>query len=443
MLTTSCVVAVTPADPDLSCRSLCNLTEPSHCDRLSCKSPWVPPTALVSESVESGLANSTKATFEYGLANALAATRAVEWTVRQFGVRLHRMISTICKLNQSSLDDGLLAAFEGGSVHNAGFVGPDATRIAQALLTGNIREVFGLVYILAENQWLTHTLLEGLGPRKWSDDTLVAMGLVPKAVRSRYFLVSSTLELAPDLQYNGVPTFLFASFDSWVRFDYAGPDETAHPPQWQPARVARKPSCNEISWYSNSSWVEPPLSEAELQYQCGERPSCKLRWYPGALCWNLTNLPFSQSRAGTVPGYGPRAAAQGWRIVAGPSGTTATTLQLGRLLGLDPRLVRLVMAAWMIRTGDHSLFEIMLGADPFMPHKDWSLNYTIADFGALMPDDIEQRDEYTGESIVFRRDEVWGAVVQDWLLSSADGQLVFDELSPSQSSYILSLLQPQ
>jgi hypothetical protein len=30
-------------------------------------------------------------------------------------------------------------------------------------------------------------------------------------------------------------------------------------------------------------------------------------------------------------------------------------------------LIRLTMAAWMLCTNDHSLYEIMLGAAPYMP----------------------------------------------------------------------------
>jgi len=429
-------------NPDLSCIHLCNMSSPASCDLLSCKSPRIPlHTALHSESIESGLDNATKAQFEFGVADALASTSAVKWTIRQFGVRVFKMIRAMATLNGTGVDEALLAAFSGGSVHNAGFVGPNSTAITNALMKGNIREVFGLLYILAQNGWVSDALLQGLRNSGWGEAELTQIGFVPDVIKSRYHLVNQTLTLPSEQHYNGIPTFLFAPFDSWVRFDYAGPDETVTPPQWEPLRIPLKPHCNETTLSSDSPLIRPKLSMAELSYQCNGLPQCKLRWYPGKLCFIVQDVPFKHPDSSTTasPGYVERATAQGWRIVAGPSGTTSTLLQLGRMLGIDPRLAQLTMTAWMIRTLDHSLFEIMLGADPFMA-KEWSVNYTIADFGTLMPEDIIQEDINKDETIVFKREEIWNAVVRDWLLATPDGTELLSKFNTNQVAYLLSLL---
>jgi hypothetical protein len=430
---------VQPANPDHSCVGLCNSSRPDLCDTIGCKTPRIGPMLVRAETVETGLTNATKAEFEFGVARALGSTRPVQWTFRQVGLRMYKMIEKMSELNQTSFEDSLLTAFAGGDAHNAGFVGPNATTIKKALLSGNIREVLALVYLISETKWVTKALLEGLeGADGWTDIELEQIGLVPAVVRSRHALVNTTMSLPPEDRYNGVPTFLFASFDSWVRFDYPGPDENADPTEWEPIRLPIKPHCNETSIHSDNRLISPPLSAAELSYQCNGKPSCKLQWYPGGLCYTLQDLPFRRRAAEPeVPGFIQRLAALGWRSVAGPSGTTATVLQLGQMLGLDPRLMRLVMMAWMVRTYDHSFYEIMLGADPFMP-RGWSLNYTMADFGSLMPDDIHI--EYNAQSELFTQAEVWSAVVNDWLLTTPSGLNVMEKMNPNQVAYLLSLV---
>lgn len=418
---------------------MCNHSRPDLCDTLSCKTPFIDSSLPRSETIETGLDNVTKARFEFGLADALASTSAVQWTTKQFGIRIYKMIEMIASLNQTSFDETLLAAFAGGSVHTAGFVGFNTTSIKQALLGGNIREVFGLVYLVSGSHWVSSVLLDGLDRQKWSDDTMEQIGLVPAVVHARYELVKATLSLPSEDQYNGFPSFLYSSFDSWVRLDYAGPDENAKPTEWQPIRVPVKPHCKETTVHSNDNVIKPPLSPSELAYQCGNASSCKLQWYPGGLCYNLQDLPFrKQSQVSArVPGFIERFKALGWRKLSGPSGTTATVLQLGRMLGFDPRLLRLVMIAWMVRSFDHSFFEIMIGADPFMP-RGWTLNYTMTDFGALMPEGIEIQE--TGGNQVFERIEVWNAIVRDWLMASPNGVQVLEKMSSTQVTYLLNLL---
>ena len=97
---------------------------------------------------------------------------------------------------------------------------------------------------------------------------------------------------------------------------------------------------------SDDPSIQPPLSAAELAYQCGDAaPPCALHWQPGRLCFDLTNAswqlpsmeggkaPSRASRA--TAGLNERVARLGYRSVAAASGTTANMLQMARLLGLS------------------------------------------------------------------------------------------------------------
>jgi hypothetical protein len=137
-----------------------------------------------------------------------------------------------------------------------------------------------------------------------------------------------------------------------------------------------------------------------------------------------------------------RAKALGYRTVAGPSGTTQNMLQLALLLGFSPAelaLVRLTMVAWMLVTDDHSLFEMMLGADPYMPEKGWRMQMDLTDFGSLMYADVVATSR-TNRDTTFARRDVWKAVVHDWLLADA-GKELFGSLGMVQQRYVMGLLE--
>ena len=80
--------------------------------------------------------------------------------------------------------------------------------------------------------------------------------------------------------------------------------------------------------------------------------------------------------------------------------------QLAELMGFsaDERvLFRLAMAAWMLPTNDHSVYEILLGAEGYMP-ADARMVSGVDDIGQFMPRDIPTRDG------TFRRADVWATV---------------------------------
>jgi len=427
--------------PDLRCRAApCNISTPSSCDTVSCKTPAVGPPSTT-QGIDGGLSDSTKYALEHGLGQALRKSSGVQWATEQVARRMYRLVEGVARRNQQSISAELLAAFYGpdsypwGSPHNTGFVGPNATAMADILQRpGNIREVWGMMYVLSKTDWLTGTLVAGLEDKDLDDKTLTSLGLDPTAVRARYELVAATLKLDKAHRYNGVPTFLSPTFDSWVRFDFPGPDETATPTEWNASRVSS--GCNETDLKSDDPAIQPPLSPAELAYQCGSASSCKLQWYPGLLCFTVPEVPFSSRPH--VDGYKTRAKLQGYRVVAGPSGTTQNMLQLGALLGFTGEefgLLRLTMAAWMLCTNDHSLFEILLGGEPYMPpNSDWSMRMELSDLGTLMPRDVKVGTH------VFSRAEVWQLFVTDWLRGSSEGMAIFKQLPAAHQDYLISLV---
>ena len=67
-------------------------------------------------------------------------------------------------------------------------------------------------------------------------------------------------------------------------------------------------------------------------------------------------------------------------------------------------LVRLTMAAWMLCTNDHSLYEIMLGAAPYMPPAA-QIVQDLDDVGRLMPSDVTTK---SFPPATLTKAEVWG-----------------------------------
>eukprot|EP01063_Lacrimia_lanifica_P038477 TRINITY_DN8205_c0_g3_i1.p1 TRINITY_DN8205_c0_g3~~TRINITY_DN8205_c0_g3_i1.p1 ORF type:complete len:488 (+),score=162.43 TRINITY_DN8205_c0_g3_i1:69-1466(+) len=442
--------------PDLHCQRArgCDVARPATCDTLACKRPHVPPAAVRHKTVTSGLPPADKAAFEHGLAAALRKTDAVRWVTQALALVVQELLVGVAGLLGQDVAVVMREAFYAnpaahggapqGSPHNTGYVGPGFDEIMAVLEGGNLRETWGLLYILTHTEYLTSVLQKGLHDLKWSNETLATLGLDPEAVWTRAALVR-----ASNGSYNGMPTFLAPTFDSWVRFDFPGPDEAA--PQWAPARVSRLPHapwCETAGLLSNSSAIQPPLSERERAYQCGKAPVCTLQWYPGRLCYNVTDAPLRGAAARPDAAAGPgfagfaaRAAALGYRTVAGPSGTTANMLQLARLVGFGPSalaLTRLAMVAWLVGTDDHSLYEVLLGAEPHMTD-EFSMAEGLEDLGRLMPADATVHNGGAA-MITFPRLPVWTAVVTEWLGGRPEGKRLFGALDKEQQAYLRSLV---
>merc|ERR550514_2634282 len=86
-----------------------------------------------------------------------------------------------------------------------------------------------------------------------------------------------------------------------------------------------------------------------------------LLWNSGGNVWELVDKPWPDNSMG----YVSLAGKLGMRTHAGPSGTTNRIIQYARFLGFSlPQLymLRLAIVGWFVSTGDHSLFEVLLGA---------------------------------------------------------------------------------
>ncbi len=340
-------------------------------------------------SIESGIKD--PAAFEHALGHALRSTDAVQHATREFGVRLYRAFVEPHEPGPER-DREVSKAFgqpSGFDQSNTGWVGPDPGVIENVLSTGNIREVWALVYALTKTSYLDRTVAPPDGQGALMNDyDLVSRGLSPEPLRKRAQLINATTAaMAASSAFDatmkfaqGVPDFAFPGFDSWVRFDFSATelDDSGNPAElWNAARIWRD-SPNRTTLMSNDPSIDPPLSKAELDYQCSETaPPCRLSWVSGLNGFTLSKTAFSAHGASEyLPGYVERANSLGYRTVAGPSGTTQNVLQYGTYLGMGLRpngaeddwmpLLRLTMLAWMLPTDDHSLYEIMLGAEPYM-----------------------------------------------------------------------------
>ena len=342
-------------------------------------------------SIETGIANHTA--FEHALGHALRSTAAVQHATREFGARLFTaFVEPFSEgYKRSEEVDKAFGSASGFDQANTGWVGPDTGVIEEVLKSGNIREVWALVYALTHSKYLDKTVAPPDGSGAMMDDAqLRARGLAPGPLRQRAQLINATnaaMAARPgsfdsSLKFaQGVPDFAFPGFDSWVRFDFTATelDNSGNPAHlWTEARTWLSPP-GRTTLMSDDPSIDPPLSNAEEDYQCDlVPPPCRLHWVPGLLGYSLPKTPFSASGAAHpyLPGYVERANALGYRKVAGPSGTTQNVLQYATYLGMGGAdgaeddwlpLLRLTMLAWMLPTDDHSLYEILLGAEPYMP----------------------------------------------------------------------------
>jgi hypothetical protein len=365
-----------------------------QCNTVAGKIPELS-TPLPTVSIEAGLQD--RPGFEMQLGLALQSTAAVQHATRTFG---RKMFDAFVAPHQAGVtrDAEVQKAFGSASRFdrsNTGWVGPNASTIEVALQGGNIREVWALAYALTKSTYLDKTVKTILSKgASQASAELAQRGLAEAPLRARHELIEATnTALAASSSFpkydQGMPDFAFPPFSSWVRFDFSARayNHTSHnlTTEWTGARTWAGPAnssvpptcpaqgdeCAPCKW-SDDPHIQPPLSDAELRYQCGGNPSarCRLGWRPGTDCYILTDAPIQGPRGGLrIPGYVERARALGYLMAAGPSGTTQNMLQYGLYLGMTDdwsALLRLSMLAWMLTTRDHSLYEIMLGADPYM-----------------------------------------------------------------------------
>ena len=357
-------------------------------------------------SMETGVRNRTR--FEHSIGHALRSAKAVQHATREFGERIwHAFLEPVAAGPQRDAAVERAFAARGFDQSNTGWVGTDSGVIEQVLRTGNIREVWALVYALTKTAFVDSAVLTADGAVIAADE-LERRGLAAAPLRKRASLVAATTAAAAAYHgvfpsYDqGVPDLAFPGFDSWVRFDYNATGLSGTPrvsghafPLWTQARTWVD---GRTTLMSDDPSIDPPLSNAELDYQCAiTEDHCRLHWTPGLLGYALPTVSFSETQSasepGYVPGYRDRAMALGYRVVAGPSGTAANVLQYGTYLGMEGDwlpLLRLTMLAWMLPTDDHSLYEIMLGAEPYMT-EGFHMAQSMEDLGRLCPPERDLR----------------------------------------------------
>jgi len=251
-----------------------------------------------------------------------------------------------------------------------------------------------------------------------SSNALTQLGFSPEPVWRRHLLVNQTKEAAQHwpsyLTFSqGMPDYAFPPFNSWVRFNfnssqYFSNSHSGLQQAWVGTRRWTTRDC-QTTLMSDDSSIHPPLSSEELFFQCGELPRCRLKWLSGEACFEVLDEDIGQG----IPGYKARARKLGYRTVAGPSGTTQNILQYATYFGMDGDwlpVLRLTMMAWMLVTLDHSFFEIMLGAEPYMP-PEFSLQQGLGDLEAICPPETTLNlpgSSITGSSASqFRCSAVW------------------------------------
>ena len=421
--------------------------ELGRCNVVDGKLPPVRPSLDRSLSVETGLPAAEKEAFEHQLGHALRTTEAVLHATLKFGETLYR--SLIIPAGPSQREQALVNAFVPTGHHafntgNTGYVGNDTGRIEPALRHGNIREVWALAYALTKTGFFDSSVDKLLDQPNGAeaDRKLTSRGFHLASLKQRSMLIRQcrTAAAADSMLDSSqrVLDYAFPPFDSWVRFDFSasrlggGGNGKRLVSLWN---ASREWVGGHTTLMSNDLSIQPPLSAAELAYQCGggggggggthapPPPPCRLGWAPGKLSWRLpTPRPFrTMGGSGliSIPGYLERAEALGYRAVAGPSGTTQNMLQYADFFNATrgggwPPLLRLAMLAWMLPTDDHSFWEILLGAEPYMPDGFGISNTTraIEHLSRLCPPGQSLKLPDPEQDVVFSCAVMWQTVGQ-------------------------------
>lgn len=374
--------------------------------------------SLEPPSFSSGLAAPDAQQLERLLAAAFSELPIVDAVTAHFFGCLARFI---VGASTASPEDALVLAFGSGSRANTGYAGGELETLRAVLSAGNSRERWALAYVLQKNRYA-----DALFARAAADPPLArALGLGERALGRRARELRLTRErVAPaERASNGISDWLFPPFSSWVRFDFDSPpprevaaNATGGSSGWVGCRRLRPSGCLGTQLRSDDPSLRPPLSDREVAYQCRGAPPCRLLWQPGASCYTLLDTPI-----GGLAGYAARAHRLGYGAVAGVSGTTANTLQLGALLGADEAellLLRLAMLGWLVLSGDHSVWEVLLAAEPFVPAalRVGELRAgqpALCLLGRLLPPELRWREH------ALRAADAWAAVVAELEPSAA------------------------
>jgi len=120
----------------------------------------------------------------------------------------------------------------------------------------------------------------------------------------------------------------------------------------------------------------------------------RLLWQSGGNVWTLNDIPWPDDSMG----YVQLANKLGMRKTAGPSGTTNRLMQYGNFLGMSDHelfILRLGIMGWFVSTGDHSAFEVLLGASDALPRVGFEHDSKILRPDMLLPAPSFADEQYT------------------------------------------------
>jgi hypothetical protein len=106
-----------------------------------------------------------------------------------------------------------------------------------------------------------------------------------------------------------------------------------------------------------------PLCPAEKQV-LGDQPANTLPWETGGMLYSVN----SNSAFAKVAGFYNK------QTMCGPSTTMEMMLDCAKLFGIDERIATLAIAPWMDIANDHSLFEILLAANPYFTTQHYAFS---------------------------------------------------------------------
>lgn len=417
------------------------------------------------------VSNEGKAKFDHALGRAAEQTAGALWASRELLRRLEYFVEkapsrTGASCNDTSVLDTctqgkLLDAFGTGvptSFHGAvGDNTPSHLRaILETLESGNLREQVNFAYAIIKNKYFDDVVspLAAEAIRRGDDSKLLGLGLRPDTVLKRYADIQESAELAkkhPELKYsNTITSWSFPPFNSWTRFLFDGPNTTAYNSWagcrpgslWVNCSKEHLPSdCHEVPWVTNNASIYPVLSADEVAWECssGGVTPCKLKWTVGARDWlHPLNFPLAFGSSQAHPGYVERAEKLGYRIVAGPSGTTDNIMTIAGYLNFTPEemvLVRLACLAWMVPLDDHSFWEIMLGGAAHLGDVG-RVEQRLEDLAQLYPQDVRVSSGGPMQDTVYLASDLWGHLK---LELEADTEL-WEEMTSTSSAYLRKLI---
>eukprot|EP00933_Yihiella_yeosuensis_P050888 TRINITY_DN48692_c0_g1_i1.p1 TRINITY_DN48692_c0_g1~~TRINITY_DN48692_c0_g1_i1.p1 ORF type:complete len:523 (-),score=83.72 TRINITY_DN48692_c0_g1_i1:114-1682(-) len=354
--------------------------------------PWTIGLNPEKKAVTFSLTAEQRTDFEHLLARAFAKTKGVEWIAKELLVRTDKLIRKSPSPFPGTADSEQIRrmAFNVSDKGWVGWAGDKTEDIDETINHGNSRSRLAYAeashrtgYGLATpaNSFTVDAILQQLCETN-STTEMENLGLNVSYSRKQYNLWKATNKYCSNSEQNcnGNRYLISEPLSSWSRLCYSGPGLSLSS-TWKGIRPHPSPNCPERGesgdckkWLKEglSESIYPPLSTAERRYQCQGNNKCLLQWEVGTT-WYPSQIPSAALQrvpfAKDAPGYLDLADAQGWRVVAGPSGRAAEIMNHAAMLNFTCQELVLLRAAflpYLVGTDVHSFWEVMLGAESML-----------------------------------------------------------------------------